>query len=168
MDGIATGELDGNAAADALVFSQQALMAAEVAQVELVAHWADLHDGDALPVVDAQGVVLPGMERAVRLGGPGTPRVREFAAAELGVLLGTTTTAAQWLMRDVLDLRHRHPRLWQAVRSGRARFWQARQVTRIANGAGLGLEQARAVDERTAPHLGLVPWGRMSPWSRRR
>jgi hypothetical protein len=101
------------------------------------------------------------MERAVLLGGPGTPRVREFAAAELGVLLGTTTTAAQWLMRDVLDLRHRHPRLWEAVCSGQARFWQARQITRIAHNAGLGLDQARAVDERTAPHLGLVPWGRM-------
>jgi hypothetical protein len=121
LDRRAVRDLDGRSAADALARARDALVASEVAQVELVAHWADLHCGEAGPSRD----VLPGTERSVGLGADGTPRVREFAAVELGVLLDVTTTAAQGLMRDVLDLRHRHPLLWAAVLSGRARFWQA-------------------------------------------
>ena len=152
-------DLDGTGTADALVRAQEAVVAAELAQVELVAHWADLHavGGGG----NESGRVLAGTEQEVRLGGDGTPQVREFAATELGVLLGMTTHAARALMRDVLDLRHRHPLLWVAVREGRARFWQARQVTRIVERAGLDREGARHVDDRTAPHLGLVPWGRL-------
>jgi hypothetical protein len=151
-------DLDGNRTADALARAQQAVVAAELAQVELVAHWADLHDANSHPA-DEAGRVLAGMERDVRLGGDGTPRVWEFAATELGVLPGMTTHGARDLMRDVLDLRHRHPLLWNAVREGRARFWQARQVTRIVERAGLDQGAAMHVDARTAPHLGLVPWG---------
>jgi len=151
-------DLDANGTADALARSQEMLVAAEVQQVRLVAHWADLHHTTTR---DVSAHVLAGMEQEVSLGGAGTPRVREFAAAELGVLLGTTTTAAQSLLRDLLDLRHRHPRLWDAVQSGQARFWQARQIARIVHQAGLDLDQARHVDGRTAPRLGMVPWGRM-------
>jgi hypothetical protein len=157
-------DLNGNRAADALARSRAAVLAAEVAQLELVAHWADLHDGDApdpLDWPDGSGRVLPGSERSVRPGGDGTPRVREFAAVELGVLLEITTTAAQALIRDVLDLRHRHPALWAGVLSGRARFWQARQIARMAHAAGLDRAGARHLDARTSPHLGLVPWGRL-------
>src|SRR3954468_20701598 len=169
MEDLVIWDLDGNGTADALARSQSVLVAAEVAQVELVAHWADLHGLDtrsgqpaaARTGGQADGPVLPGTERAVRPGDAGAPVVREFAAAELGVLLAMTTTGARWLLRDVLDLRHRHPLLWEAVRSGRARFWQAREIARSVRHAGLDLEQARAVDARTAAHLGLVPWGRM-------
>jgi hypothetical protein len=152
-------DLDGTGTADALVRAQEAVVAAELAQVELVAHWADLHAVGGGR--NESGRVLAGTEQEVRLGGDGTPQVREFAATELGVLLGMTTHAARALMRDVLDLRHRHPLLWVAVREGRARFWQARQITRIVERSGLDREGARRVDDRTAPHLGLVPWGRM-------
>lgn len=161
MEGASVHDLDGNATADALARSQADLVAAEIAQVGLVAHWADLHEGDASDPTTLDGGLLPGLVRPVRPGGDGTPLVREFAAAELGVLLGMTTTGAQGLLRDVLDLRHRHPRLWDAVLTGQARFWQARQIPRIAHNAGLDLEPARYVDSRRAPHLGTVPWGRM-------
>ncbi len=154
-------ELDGTGTADALVRAQEALVAAELTQVALVAHWADLHQVDSRPTHPDVVRDPDGTERDIRLGGDGTPRVREFAATELGVLLGTTTHAARALMRDVLDLRHRHPLLWTAVQDGRARFWQARQITRTAHNAGLDLGAARHVDCRTAPHLGTVPWGRM-------
>ena len=107
------------------------------------------------------GSVLAGLERVVCPGGDGTPGVWEFAAAELGVVLEMTTTAASGLLRDVLDLRHRHPRLWGLVLAGRARFWQARQISRMVHHAGLDLAGARYVDERTGRHLGSVPWGRM-------
>ena len=51
------------------------------------AHFADLHHPDSRRA-DANradgGRMLAGMERGVSLGGPGTPLVLEFAAAELG------------------------------------------------------------------------------------
>ncbi len=64
-------------------------------------------------------------------------------------------------MRDVLDLRHRHPRMWGAVVSGSARFFQARQVARAAHAAGLDREQALHLDARVAPYLDTLPWGRL-------
>jgi hypothetical protein len=75
--------------------------------------------------------------------------------------LEMTTAAAAGFLRDVLDLRHRHPRLWVAVLTGQARFWQARQITRMTAAAGLDRAGARWVDDQTAPQLGLVSWGRM-------
>lgn len=161
MDSTAIRRLDGRATVDALARTRDAILAAEIEQVELVAHWADLRSEDADAALPHDGSALPGLERSVRPGADGTPAVREFAAAELGVVLGTTTTAAQALLRDVLDLRHRHPGLWQSVRSGQARFWQARQVARHTHAAGLDRDQARWVDARTSPRLGLVSWGRM-------
>src|SRR3954463_8073665 len=157
-------DLDGTGCADALVSSQAGLGAAEGAQVRLVAHWCDLWSGPTRAESRESGTgmsVVPGMERSVCVGADGTPRVGEFAAGELGVLLGMTSTGARGLMRDVLDLRHRHPRLWDAVLDGVVRFFAARHVVRVAHGAGLSLELARVVDERVAPYLGRVPWGRM-------
>jgi hypothetical protein len=159
MDTAWVSELDGTGCADALADSHAAMVAAEVTQMRLVAHWCDLHSGDDI-ATDGERA-LPGRERMVTLGGDGTPRVREFPAAELGLLLGTTTTAAQWLMRDVLDLRHRHPRLYAAVEAGEVRFFQARQVARLTHQAALTREQARLVDDRMTPYLSQVPWGRM-------
>src|SRR3954463_12924442 len=157
-------DLDGTGCADALVSSQAGLGAAEGAQVRLVAHWCDLWSGPTRAESRESGTgmsVVPGMERSVCVGADGTPRVGEFAAGELGVLLGMTSTGARGLMRDVLDLRHRHPRLWDAVLDGVVRFFAARHVVRVAHGAGLSLGLARVVDERVAPYLGRVPWGRM-------
>ena len=59
--------------------------------------------------------MLAGMERAKQLGGAGTPAVAEFACAELGVLMGTSPVTAENLVRDAVDLRHRHPLLWAAL-----------------------------------------------------
>ncbi len=149
------GELDGTACADALAASRTAIVEAERDQVLLVAQWCDLHPGEgARPA-------LPGTERSVAVGGDGTPLLREFASAELGLLLGLSTTAARSFMRDVLDLRHRHPRMWSAVAAGTARFFQARQVARAAHAAGLDREQALHLDARVAPYLDTLPWGRL-------
>src|SRR3954447_1590265 len=145
MDSEWVTDLDGTGCADALVASQAGLVAAEVTQVRLVAHWCDLWSG---PTRGESGVVpgvrgvsgVPGMERSVCVGADGTPRVGEFAAGELGVLVGMTSTGARGLMRDVLDLRHRHPRLWVAVLEGRVRFFAARHVVRVAHAAGLSVE----------------------------
>src|SRR3954454_17787309 len=161
MDSEWVTDLDGTGCADALVSSQAGLVAAEVAQVRLVAHWCDLLSGPTRAESGTGVPVVPGMERSVCVGADGTPRVGEVAAGELGVLLGMTSTGARGVMRDVLDLRHRHPRLWEAVLDGVVRFFAARHVVRVAHGAGLSLGLARGVDERVAPYLGRVPWGRM-------
>ena len=84
----------------------------------MAAHWADLHSEETIPA--SAGPVLAGFERAVRLGGDGTPLVAEFACAELAVLMGIGCVAAEHLVADALDLRHRHPVLWAGLgcRSG--------------------------------------------------
>src|SRR3954453_3613256 len=167
MDSEWVTDLDGTGCADALVSSQAGLVAAEVAQVRLVAHWCDLWSGPTRGESGESGTgvaVVPGMERSVCVGADGTSRVGEFGAGELGVLLGMTSTGARGLrgvVRGVRELRRRHPRLWDAVLDGVVRFFAARHVVRVAHGAGLSLGLARVVDERVAPYLGRVPWGRM-------
>jgi hypothetical protein len=77
------------------------------------AHFADLHCPESRP---DRGRALPGTERAVRLGGGGTPKVLEFAPADLGLRMGKSPHAARALMADALDVRHRLPRLlWARV-----------------------------------------------------
>ena len=149
--------LDGDTACDAVAANHQARLQADATQLYLAAHWANLHNGDP---VDARGRVLPGMERAKQLGGPGTPRVAEFATAELGALQGIGYVAADLLVLDALDLRHRHPLLWAALGEGGVCAWQARIVAKLAHTAGLSLDQARWVDEVTTPRLVSLPWGR--------
>ena len=80
--GVEVADLDGTGTADALVRAQEAVVAAELAQVELVAHWADLHAAGGGG--NESGRVLAGTEQQVRLGGDGTPQVREFAATSWG------------------------------------------------------------------------------------
>jgi hypothetical protein len=165
MDAESLVELDESECADALAGSRARIGDAEIEQVRSVAHWCDLHCGPTTVIhagaAGAADAEPAGRERMVECGGDGTPRVSEFAAGELGLLLQMSTGSARWLMRDVLDLRHRHPRSWEAVLAGQVRFFQARQVVRATRNAGLDLEQAREVEARVAPYLGNVTWGRL-------
>ena len=52
----------------------------------------------------------------------------EFCVAELGAVLGVSTTAAKRLVGHALELRHRLPRLWAQVHAGRVPAWRARLV----------------------------------------
>ncbi|HET6654323.1 MAG TPA: DUF222 domain-containing protein, partial [Nocardioides sp.] len=146
-------DLERQRVAAAIVESNAALLEVEARQFVLAAQWADLH-----PM--STGTVLPGTERARRYGGDGTPFAGEFAAAELGVLLGRSHVAAATLMADALDVRHRLPRLWAALLAGSVRVWQARHVASRTRATGLTLAQARQVDETTTPYLTTLPWGR--------
>ena len=85
--------------------NEHTLITAEVRRLHIAAHWADLHPGDAIPQTRR-----PGTDHPVRLGGPGTPTVGAFAAAELGCVLRISDGAAAKLIADALDLRHRLPR----------------------------------------------------------
>ncbi|MFW6598936.1 hypothetical protein ACQBAU_15575 [Propionibacteriaceae bacterium Y2011] len=61
-------------------------------------------------------------------GGEGTPQVAEFCFAELGAMLGMARYAAEQLVADVLDLRHRLPLCWARVRRGEVRSVVVRRV----------------------------------------
>jgi len=152
-------DLDGDRACDAVAAVHRAELENDAKKLYLAAHWADLHNGDAL---DSSGRVLPGMEQAKRLGGAGTPRVLEFACAEFAALQGMHPAAGRNLLRDALNLRHRHPQLWAAATSGQVRAWQAREVTRLVDTGDLDLtlEAARRIDAATTPYLATLPWGR--------
>lgn len=120
---------------------------AECLELDLAAHWADLNAPTSQRVDPPRAPrlsELPIVERSTRPGGAGTPEVLEFAAAELGAVLGMTMTAATSLMADALDLRHRLPRVWELVHAGQVRQWQARQVAHASR--LLSLEGARALD----------------------
>src|ERR671913_1678243 len=104
-------EAEPNAAATmSLVSSAHRLvMEQECHLIELAAHWADLHHPASQSVAER---ALPGAERAWMLGGEGTPEVLEFAVAELGARMETTTGSARGFVGDALGLRHRMPELW--------------------------------------------------------
>lgn len=158
-------DLDGDAACVAVEEVRDRLQAVEAEQFFLAAHWVALHDGDALEDErrargePAKGA-LPGMERARPAGAHGTPRVAEFAAMELGALLGVHWISAQNLMRDAVNVIHRHPRLAEALRTGGARVWQARKVAQLCASADLDRDQAAWVDAVTTPYLTSLPWAR--------
>src|SRR3954453_8342870 len=129
---------------------------ADASLFELAAHFADLHSGDSLP---RSGRVLPGRERAVQLGGEGTPRVAEFAYAEFGARMGMGTWAARRYVADALDVRHRLPLIWARVRAREARIGNARLVA--AKTRHLSQEAAGFVDAAMVDFVdGSLPWGR--------
>jgi hypothetical protein len=134
--------------------NERTLITAETRRLQIAAHWADLHPGDA--VVPSR---LPGAEYAVRLGGEGTPTVGDFAPAELGCALRMSDGAAFRLIGDALDLRHRLRSVWAAARAGQVPAYQARTIAKATR--HLTLEQAGRVDHKLAPALGAVPWGRL-------
>ena len=149
--------------AAALAFAASRRRTADRAEAELLAvaaHWADLHA--VLPGGAADGIPLDGMQRMVPLAGDGTPEVAEFAPAELGAALGMTTYAAQRLVGDALELRHRLPRLWARVHDHEAphplQVWRARRIAEQTT--CLCEEAAAAVDAEVAPVAHKIGIGR--------
>ena len=148
---VALAELNAVQLAAAVTDNQAVLQRAECRVLELACAWADVHSrepGDWSPLV----------ERARFVGGDGTPALAEFCVAELGALHGTGTMAAELLLADALDLRHRLPRLWQQVVAGDVRAWQARKVAELTR--PLSWEACAEVDAQLSGMIGLLPWGR--------
>ena len=106
--------VDGQGLADALDVSHRVVLGRQAFELMMVAGWADVHNEDSVPT-DGHGRVLPGVERARAFGGDGTPLVAEFATAELAPLLASSPQAVDGLLRDAVDLRHRHPALWARI-----------------------------------------------------
>lgn len=149
--------LDARSVTDAVAALHRARCQAEGRLLELAAHWADLHHPG--PGRFEAHPTRPGGEQVRTPGGPGTPGVMEFAAAELGALQEMTTTAAWRLMADALDLRHRLPRLWSAVTTGRVRVWKARHIATATRHLDPG--PAAAVDTALDGLWTALPWTRL-------
>ncbi len=127
----------------------------EVRLLQTAAHWADLHG----ELARATSPLLPGSEQLVLFGGDGTPAVAEFAPAELGVVLATSSAAAERLVGDALDLRHRLPRLWARIVAGEVKPWIGRRTADATR--HLAVETAAVVDRRIARYAHSLSWGRI-------
>ena len=134
----------------------EAARRAEVDLLRVACQWAVLHAADRLDPAES---ARPGRERARRLGGPGTPEVTEFAAAELGARIGRSAYAAARLIGDALDLCHRHPQLWARVEAGEVRASYARHV--VARTRDLESAEAAYVDAGVVESAdGRIAWSR--------
>ena len=104
--------------------------AAAAEQLALAATWADLHPPESIhdAATFTTRFTTPGSEHEEPIAGPGCPTVAEFCVAELGTVLGISTTSAKRLMGHALELRHRLPRLWARVQNGQVPAWRARSV----------------------------------------
>lgn len=110
--------------------ARAAVVEAEFEELTLWVHWVGLH----APAEEAEARAAnkkrrPGWERFVESGAAGTPLVGEFAVAELAAVAGRSPLDGRRLVGDAVNLRYRHPCLWQALAGGRGRVWQARQDT---------------------------------------
>lgn len=125
-------------------------------QLELAARWADLHPPESIH--SAAAFTLPGSEHEEPIAGQGCPLVAEFCVAELGTELGISSTAAKKLIGHALELRHRLPRLWRLVQSGRVPAWRARSVAEatIHTTPALTVDAARFVDAQVAAVAGKI------------
>ena len=147
-------ELDAAGTLAAAEANEHTLITAETRRLQIAAHWADLHPGDAV----AQSR-LPGRQHPVRLGGDGTPTVADFAPAEFGCVLRISDGSAARLIGDALDLRHRLRLIWAAALTGQVPAYQARRIATATR--HLTTNQASWVDEQLAPSLGAMSWGRL-------
>lgn len=125
----------------------------EAEELQVVAHWADLHRGD--PAGEPAATVAPGADRLRRFGGDGTPEVWELATYELAVARGESVQATRALLADTLDLRHRLPWLWMAVQCCEVPAWLARKVAAAAR--VLPADRCRVVDQAVARAVGQPP-----------
>jgi hypothetical protein len=84
----------------------------------------------------------------------------EFAPAELGAVLGVAPVTAALLIGDALDLRHRLPLIWAATRAGQVKLSVARMVAKATH--SLSAEAAAQVDQKVAPIVATLPYGRLA------
>ncbi len=138
---------------EAAATAHRALIVRECEIVQLAADWADCH-----PVESESNRVGRRRSAPRLLGGDGTPAVVWGCVAELATVLETSTGAAEGLMADALDLRHRLPRLWRLVVDAGVRAWKVRKVAQATR--HLAVEAANAVDAVLAPVITSVAWTR--------
>ena len=99
--------------------------------------------------------------RPIRIGADGTRLVDEHLPLELAAAQTTSVDAAIWLIRDVVNLHARHPRVWQALQTGQLPLWRARRFAQYAAALNLSADEARAADDQVAPAILRVGWKRL-------
>ncbi|TGN64953.1 HNH endonuclease [Nocardioides eburneiflavus] len=153
------GEVEDLSAAELLALARSRKSAEDRAAADLLdvaARWADLHPPESIH--SAASFTVPGSQHEEPIAGEGAPLVAEFCCAELGTVLGITSTAAKKLIGQALELRHRLPRLWAQVQAGAVPAWRARVVadTTIHSTPPLTVEAAGFVDAQVAAVAGRV------------
>ncbi|HWU23968.1 MAG TPA: hypothetical protein VN088_20695 [Nocardioides sp.] len=139
------------AAAESVV---RARRQADLDELRVVLHWADLHAGDPQDEPDAVPIRYGG-DRLIALGGDGTPKVAELCWAELAVARRAGVIATRNLAGDALDLRHRLPLLFARVRALGVDVWLARKVASMTR--ALSRDGAALVDRALAAADDLSP-----------
>ncbi|HEX7537629.1 MAG TPA: DUF222 domain-containing protein [Dermatophilaceae bacterium] len=136
-----------------IAYGDQLARTGELAIVLGISAACDLHQVDETTIVE-------GAERWVRGGADGTPLVGEFVAGEVAALLGINPSSAFGRIAQVLNVRHRHPCLWEQFCAGQVWFWQAAVVADQCAVAGLDREACLRVDRLCDVALQLQPWNR--------
>jgi len=128
---------------------------AEIAEAVAVAELAAEHGWTGEDTFDVVGT------RPVRIGADGTALVDEFLPLEVAALKGISVAAATWLIRDVVNLKARHPLLWFQAIKGLVPMFRAGQLAAEVARFDLSLDEARALDELLAPKVPTLPWRRV-------
>ena len=139
-------------AADVLasaVSEREAADAAEARLLDRAAVWADLHPPESIH--HAATFHVSGLEHEEAIAGAGCPLVAEFCIPELAAALGMSTLAGKRLVGHALELRHRLPRLWNAVHAGLVPAWRARRAAEATIHADLTITGAKFVDRMVTP-----------------
>jgi Domain of unknown function (DUF222) len=131
--------------------SDQAL--AYVAAVRRQQAWADARLIEAIARFAEQRGETDG-ERLVRFGGEGCPACGPGVPAELATELRVSGEAAARLLADSLDLMHRLPRVWLALRLGLIDTWRARLVAEATR--DLSAEAAATVQVEILGRIGRL------------
>ena len=144
-----------SSAADRLRLAIEARNRAEAVEARALADFAAEHEWPVDAEIDLVG------QRPVRVGADGTPLLDEYVALEVAALKGISVAAATWLIRDVVNLRFRHPRLWTRALCGDLPLYRACHLAAEAARFELTAEQAHLIDDEVAPRIGGLPWRRL-------
>ncbi len=132
--------------------------AAEVADLRVAAAWAEAHSTD--PRLDPDsGRRVWAEDRLVRVGGEGTPGLREFSIPALAVAREVGVTACERDLGDVLDLVYRLPKTWAVTLKLVCPVWLARKVARLSR--RLPADQVGIVDAAVAEAIAGEAPGRV-------
>lgn len=90
------------------------------------------------------------------------PAVAWTAIPEFAARLGLSTAAGQRMILEALELRHRLPDTWAALRAGRVQAWRARRIAQTT--LGEAADVAAWIDRHVAPiaqRVGVVTLDRL-------
>ena len=127
----------------------------EIDEALAIAELAAEHEWPVDAPIDVIGT------RPVRIGADGTALVDEFLPLEVAALEGISVGAATWLIRDLVNLKVRHPLVWFQATKGLIPMFRARQLAQEIARFDLTLEETQQLDTALAPKIAGLPWRRV-------